>query len=354
MVYLDANSFYWYIGRDKLGMGESVPKHHVELLRNYLDQQTNKSIPSSVLIEMIVHFRNQPKMIRTIIDFIQEKNLRILNNIQEYCYTNENFTLLSVMLEDDLKQYADTLLDKKIEIEVKHSCMFLTIISLIYAEYYINNFSNLKSVKNNVLTYLGKEMSNHLNEYQGQLTDSLKNGYVANKPEQYLKKEYIDLLVQNCIVFQMIIDTIVEYFNGEENLYDIMCQSAMDARNNGFNDSKIMGIIVDALAEDSKFAEYAKNKIVSAFMRKGYSIHQAKYLKLMLNAWLDRGQKLLKNDIFDMLCVRVLDKNEIDNSLSVLVDQSSYLISFDEMMMNFLSNNPGNVRLMNNFLISPM
>lgn len=96
----------------------------------------------------------------------------------------------------------------------------------------------------------------------------------------------------------------------------------------------------------------AENEISAIFRRKGYSKHQADYLKMMLEAWMGRGQKLIKNDIFDMLCVGALDKTEINPTLSVLVDQSSYLISFDETMMKFICKDEGNAQLINKFLLS--
>lgn len=99
-----------------------------------------------------------------------------------------------------------------------------------------------------------------------------------------------------------------------------MCKSVADARNNGFTDAGIMQIIVSVLETDSTFLKTAENEILSIFLRKGYSKHQADYLKLMLEAWLERGQKLIKNDIFDMLCVGVLDKFEGNPELSLVID----------------------------------
>ena len=71
----------------------------------------------------------------------------------------------------------------------------------------------------------------------------------------------------------------------------------------------------------------------------------------MLKAWLERGQKLRKNDILDMLCVGVLDKVHVNTELSVLIDQMAYLISFDETMMQFICNNVENAKLINRFLL---
>lgn len=185
-----------------------------------------------------------------------------------------------------------------------------------------------------------------------QLTIALKNGYADNnRSQQALKDKYIELLVQNCVIFHMIIDTAVKFLDDENDLYETMCKSAADAKNNGFTNNEVMQTIKAALNTDSAFLQTAETEIASIFEKKGYSKHQANYMKAMLKAWLERGQKLIKNDIFDMLCVGSLDKIKVDPAINILVDQSSYLISFDKAMMNFLCNNAGNVRLLNQFLL---
>lgn len=128
-----------------------------------------------------------------------------------------------------------------------------------------------------------------------------------------------------------------------------MCKSLADARSKGFTDDGIMTIISAALTADSTFLKYAENKISDIFLQKGYSKHQAQYIEFMLEAWLERGQKLKKNDIFDMLCVGVLDKTEINPEVNALIDQSAYLISFDETMIKFICRDMGNGRLINRF-----
>lgn len=102
---------------------------------------------------------------------------------------------------------------------------------------------------------------------------------------------------------------------------------------------------------DSDFLKSAENEISDMFKRKGYSEHQAQYLKMMLQAWLERGKKLVKNDIFDMLCVGVLDKIEYNPKLSILVNQCPYLISFDETMMKFICRDSGNANLIKQFML---
>ncbi len=355
MIYLDANAFYWYFGREKLFASPSVAKHDVEKLNRFLDARRDKSIPATVFIEMIVHFRDNPKLIMEIIKFREKKEIKILNNFREYCFSPDELTALHVTIDDSwLKEYAYNLLDKKIEVEVKHAYTFLQIVSLLYADYYLKSFELLNGeTRDKILSYLGKDISNEMRDDScSELTIALKTGYADNnKSQQALKKKYIELLVQNCVIFQMIIDTAVKFLENENDLYAVMCKSASDARSNGFTDDGIMEIIKTALNTDSKFLKIAEAEIPDIFQRKGYSKHQANYLKSMLIAWLERGQKLIKNDIFDMLCVGVLDKSEINPSLNPLVDQSSYLISFDETMMKFLCNDCGNARLIQSFLI---
>lgn len=344
------------MGREKLFAQSSIPKHDVAKLNRFLDSRSDKSIPASVFMEMLVHFRDNPDAIMKIIRFREDKGIKIFNNLHEYCFSTDELAALHITEDGSvLNQYAYRLLDEKVDVEVKHAYVFLQIVSLLYADYYLKSCRSLNDeAREEILSYLGREMSNELKDnFLSQLTLALQTGYAdSNRSQQALKRKYIELLVQNCVIFQMIIDTTVKSLEDKENLYDVMCKSAIDARNNSFTDDGIMQVIKDSLNTDSVFLQTAENEILAIFQRKGYSKHQSDYLKSMLKAWLERGQKLIKNDIFDMLCVGVLDKTEINSSRNILVDQNSYLISFDETMMKFLcNNNGGNVSLLNQYLL---
>lgn len=325
MIYLDVNAFYWYFGREKLPMPYSSLKLNVEKFRSFLDSCDNKSIPASVLMEMIVHFRNYPKIISEIISFCYEKNIKILNNSHDFYFTTNELSSLHITKNDAiLKQYAYKMLEKKMNVEIKDKA----------------------------LSYLGNEISAELkDEYLNKLKLTLIEGYEKNKEQQFLKDKYIELLVQNCVVFQMIIDAINKYTDEDQNLYEVMCISAQNARNNGLTDDDIMSVIVKALAVDSEFRKDAEKEIANIFKKKGYSEHQSQYIQQMLAVWLERGQKLKKNDIFDMLCVGVLDKVENNSKLNILVNQCPYLISFDETMMKFICRDSANANLIKQFML---
>ena len=75
------------------------------------------------------------------------------------------------------------------------------------------------------------------------------------------------------------------------------------------------------------------------FKKKGFTNHQCQYVRdIMLTSWLKREKKIEKNDIFDMLCVGILDYKCNIKAANILVDTTSYLISFDSTMENYLLN----------------
>lgn len=357
MIYLDANAVYWYHGRNTLHLPQSNPILDVSKLCKYLDSRTDLSLPSSVLMEIIVHFRDYPEDIKSILSFCEAKNIKVLNTLTDHIFTTDELTILNSLSSlQALKTFAYKLLDKKIEIEVRHAYVFLLTISLLYADYYLKSFPSLSDdTRGNVLHFLGIDFSNEMkNDYISELTKALKDGYSDNnKSQQYLKKKYMELLVQNCAIFQMFIDAMVTFLRNEhEDLYTVMCNSAKKARNNGFDDEHIMKIVVDALANDSVFLQDAKTKIPAAFIKRGYTKHQAEYIKILLSAWLERGQKLRKNDIFDMLYVGSVDKKVTNSQMSIVVDQSSYLLSFDTAVLSFICQNEWNKQLINKFLLT--
>ncbi len=358
MVYLDANAFYWYYGREKLLLTSSTPIIDVGHLRIFLDCRKDKAITASALIEIIVHHRDNPQYIKDFFDFIDDKKIKIYNNIREYSFTTELSAILPFILKDleQTKKYAYKLMEIKIQIEKSFAFVFLEIVSLMYADYYIKTQSDFEEeTKEKVLSFLGRgSYKTFETEYKEAFHQALQDGYADNnKGMQYLKRKYMELLSTNCIISHIIVDGMREALSGEKDIYETMCEAAEKARRSGLTDSDAMNTIKNSLETDAVFLNEAKNKISNVFLQKGYTRYQSLYIKHMLSAWLERGQKLRKNDIFDMLCVGGIEKSNIDKSLNVLVDQSSYLLTFDKTMMSFLvEENVPNARFINEFLLS--
>lgn len=133
MIFLDANAFYSYYGRSKLGMtSEPVDEKR---LKKYLDQQSEKSLPTSVYIEIMTHFRNNPKVLQSLLEFRYAKGLPLFNNIPDYVVSEDEITSVAYMDQVALKNYADRLLKSKIQIESKFTLLFFEITKDLYAHY---------------------------------------------------------------------------------------------------------------------------------------------------------------------------------------------------------------------------
>lgn len=352
MIYLDANAYYWYYGRNRLlGLSSSASNVNEEELCTFLDNRRDKSVPASVFMEIITHFRDKPYILSDIMQFRENKGLKIYNNIREYSFTPEELSCYSVMSNDDLIKYADKILHKKIDIETAFSYVFLNSIWLLYSNYQLDCSSLDMGTKNNILCFFKQLEEDNREDYCNQIKDILQKGYDDDSAAQFLKKKYIELLNQSCLYTHMIIDSI-NNLNKNTDVLDVMGNAVKSARAGGLDGNNTMSTISNDLLNDVSFLTYAENKIANIFLKKGYLLHQTRYMKKMLRAWLERGQKLRKNDIFDMLCVGALDKSEIDKKASILVDQSSYIITFDGTMMDFIKEvKPDNEKLINRFLI---
>ena len=133
MIFLDANAFYSYYGRSKLGMtSEPVDE---ERLKKYLERQREKSLPTSVYIEIMTHFRNNPKVLQDLLEFRYAKRLPLFNNIPDYVVSENEITSVAYMDQTALKNYADRLLKSKIQIESKFTLLFFEITKDLYAHY---------------------------------------------------------------------------------------------------------------------------------------------------------------------------------------------------------------------------
>ncbi len=123
MFFLDANAFYSYIGRCNLGLIESTHVNEAKLSK-YLDSIREKSLPTSVFIEIMVHFRDDSSRLREILEFRLRKGLPLFNNIPDYCISEDEITCIYFMDDFSLKKYAYKLLDEKIGVESRFAYLF--------------------------------------------------------------------------------------------------------------------------------------------------------------------------------------------------------------------------------------
>lgn len=351
MIFLDANAFYSYYGRSKLGM-TSTPVDEFKL-RDYILTKKCVSLPTSVYIEIITHFRDSSNILIDIIHFIVKNNIKLYNNIP--CYILEPTELHCVQLMNgvDILKYANRLLNKKINIESEFTVCFFEITALLYAKYRIdftNEFSD--KVKNSIFNFIGAEnIKGYAKTLHGIIKQKLSDGYSGHAEQKSLKEIYIKELEETCLFIELIISSAIAIGKNESDLIDVLKKTYAKRESfSAYTHNSTMASIVNAFLNDQTFLEYAKDRISKMFIKHGYSKSQIAYLKdVMFSAWFERGQKLQKNDIFDMFCFGCLDFVDKTKEKSVLVDYSPYMLCFDDRMKKYIGIvSPNNLTIINN------
>jgi len=338
MIFLDANAFYSYYGRSRLGMYSSPVNEMV--LRNFLDSRKEKSLPTSVFMEVVTHFREDPDALMNLIRFREQKELSLYNNIPDYCISPDEITAVSIAGKRGIQSYARKVLEEKIKIETKFTFLFYEITRDLYAHYKLEQNSKLNDEqKENVLAFLARNnFEEHAEKLENIFKTTLRNGYETHKEQNNLKNIYINELNKACLMIDIIITAVSSTVQGDDDIsakIQMIYQEMMSEGLDGMNGT--MPVIVSTLAKDNTFLQQAKTKVADMFERGKYSFTQREYLRdVIFTAWFDRGQKLQKNDIFDMFCAGCLDYVDHKATDNMLMDRTSYVISFDDRMKCFL------------------
>lgn len=342
MYFLDANAWYWYFGRNELKMLSSAKVDEKKLITE-LDRIEKKSIPTSVYIEVVTHFRDNPELLQKLLKHRFVNSMKIYNNIPDYVIIPEEIEFTAYVGWDELKSYAYRMLDKKIDIEARFIYIFIEIMSLLFFAYKLDMTPDLsEEEKQSTENWIRKMYrQNSHEEKMIEIKDALRNGYMVKDEARIIKNKYIEILNRECIFFELILSGCVAVKEQKKDILSVLqstykkvVQDGLDGKNN------TMKYIDDVLSTDSNFLDYAKKRFSNTFQKHGYTKMQCLYLKeVMFDAWMDRKQKLRKNDIFDMFCVGTLDFNNLGHDSNVLVDNNSYLISFDTVMEAFIKRN---------------
>lgn len=349
MLFLDANAFYSYYGRSRLGMASS-PVNETALC-HFLDGRNEKSLPTSVFMEIVTHYRDDPDTLMNLIRFRKQKELPLYNNIPDYCISTDEITAVSIAGKTGIQNYAKKILEEKIKIETRFTFLFYEITRDLYAHYKLEQNSKLTDEqKEKVLVFLArKDFKKHAEKLESIFETTLRNGYETHKEQNILKNLYIKELNEACLIIDIMITGFSSAVQGDDDIIANLQMTYQEMTNKGLDGMNgTMPVIVDTLAKDNTFLQQAKAKVADMFKRGKYSPTQRVYLRdVMFTAWFDRGQKLQKNDIFDMFCVGCLDYVDPKETENILIDRTSYVISFDDRMKTFL----GTVRPQNKALI---
>lgn len=339
MLFLDANAFYWYFGREKLGLS-STAQINKTVLCNYLDSHDNKSIPFSVFLEIFTHFRNNPNKLKDILNFITVKNFKIHNNLPYLKEEYESLKFIPIMDDLSIKFYVEKLLKGKIKIEVSFAVTFFEVIRLLYLQYKQERYKLNDRQYNACFKFLGEKCAKeNRKKYKQKFELALQEGYKKNKEEKELKNAYIESLNEECLNINLFLQLLANYEDKNTNLIDVLQNEYQRLKESDFfetpDNNATMKTIAKEIQNNVDFFNYSASRISNIFKKKGFSCFECRYIETMLlPSWLINSQKYRKNDIFDMFCLKALDFCET-STISV-IDTTSYLISFDDKVKEFL------------------
>ena len=334
-IFLDANAIYHYVGREKLFTNPSTNVDK-KILEKKLKQYSNVFLPSSVLTEILVHFRNDLNKIQDIFYFISSKKIKIVP-VGVKGYTSEELYNFASMTDVDKSLYLGKELEEKIDVETGFAYSFLFSISLAYAGYLARKNGFDENAFVNVYgTYI---KTNFMDKHIGEIKSELGLGYSLNKELKYLKNKYTELLEHNVVLAHGAILNISS--NGNPSVQEIT-QSLSNLVTLGITntDYNVMGTIKD-INQDPTFMKILLTAIPDTFKVKKYSQVQIDYLRTRYEAWLLRGQILRKNDVYDILFLDSFSDNILSNlkynlGLPDLTLDDILLVSFDEDIKDYI------------------
>lgn len=92
-------------------------------MKKNLDVFSNIVLPISVLMEILVHFRDNLDLLYDFVKFFLEKKFKLYNNVSNYGLLDTQYFLLGAMGKDLLNSYVKkTILTQKLEMESIFHC----------------------------------------------------------------------------------------------------------------------------------------------------------------------------------------------------------------------------------------
>ena len=245
--------------------------------------------------------------------------------------------------------------------------MFYVIMLILYLRYRIDlYYKNYVGYEYYIGEFILKDV---LNDTLDSFFLTLRNAYSNRRrhEEQVLKTEYISKLEIGCKTCDATLDLLSAYEDTSDVDYNAITQrvnSEYASLKNSYSQNYLMKRIDSTLQTDAVFLNLAKSIVAEMFSERGkmfagmekmaYKKLQLSYLEeVLFDAWMKKEQKLRKNDIFDFFFLGCDSCNNImDDKNSLAIDSSTYLLSFDDQIVNFLDEkNASNGRIIRSFYI---
>lgn len=284
----DTNAIYYFCGQDLQG-------YDIEKFRNDFKQMNFKIIPSCVLQEMVVKYRNNMDDFGIMMNILAENNFKIAPS--QYDYLGDNFweEMLENMDDAVNKQF-----EKKIDNESRLIYLFSFFVSMVYIRALAiqNSIPNIENFMEIIFETCIKRVEEEKIKY---IINELRNAYDIDNTEKRIKEIYLEIIYEYSIWARLYVDSIIKGYS----------ISNVDKHLNDFENEKEVKKMINSKDCFNKFiTSYCKknfsvltdaiNVIPSFFEKKKYTPEQIDYIRKKLELLLKQNAKLEKNDIYDI------------------------------------------------------
>lgn len=342
---IDANVFYEYIGRESIKLKVDNKIIESQKIVEFLDKE-NFILPYCVFVEIIVHFRNDIKLVRQIINFIAEKKVKISEGI--LIWMNTDIIEIINYNDEQLKCLIKTFLKNKIGDESKFATTFLQkvftaylgqLLTLSYKKCFIFKETTIKTLGKLFNQFWKDEENNALKVF----SNKLLIGYKHNKQEQSLKNTFEELLaLYSIIINEVIMFVIEEDEKVTEKQMVIKIKNLLEDKKKikfSWDDIKYPTKVVTSFFNkfDKEFINIACQDLESSLSDLGFSLVQQYHASEILKKFLRDSKKCDKNNFYDLLYIGSFN-------------ESSLLITFDKFIIETLKQfSKSNIAIINNF-----
>lgn len=348
-LVLDTNAFYHYYGREKMGLSVN-PKVNLMRFNTILSNQSNTIAISTITVsEFLVHFRDNPALIKNVLRFIVLRKI----NIIPFGITNfsiEDIPELIKIPDALIKIRIEKYKKEKIRTEAGFASIFILLLLKIYVNFYFEREERVNPEfkllteeerdgrKAEVFGFLlSDDIQGSLKRDISTFTKALRKGYAIGKEEKSVRDTFNNILHLNCAVFSLFLDFFIKNYNiiqFDDRQLKIEYEK-LAKQNSDFNifektpnhiNKGIIKIIKEFEKEiTSGFVEKHRRDVINTWREDNmFSPCQAEYIGRLFLKWIQNGKKYEKNDMLDMMILRTLD---IDNCA---------LITFDESMQDYI------------------
>ena len=331
MLFLDANALYYFYGNEKLGQ-PIPPNIDISKLRSICEKISDIALPSSAYMEMVVHFKDSPKTIKSIISFLAEKKVKTWNNIPTYDVSKDLLDLQTIF--DTTKStllYINKITNAKMQCELAFSHFFLYEILTIYT---YTSITSKKDIPQNeqlyALRFVYERLIKNNNNYRKLLQQAYEEGYEKNDPQRIVKNFFIDCIRDACLKIDILIEWVCEYYRqGKEvdisTIFDQAYAQATRYKRNNPEMSKVVKVISNTTINTQILFE----ELSEVFGQKFTKAQKEYQSQVLLSQWLFNGQQFQKNDIFDFFWIGCLDHVSA-------IPKITNCITFDKKMRKFI------------------